>query len=555
MKLIIREYLSLLKESKELDSLTPELLLSMGHEVISKAKIGVRQYGVDVASVGIDEDGIEKVFLFTIKEGDLKRADWDNTSPQAVRPSLEEILDVYIPTHLAKKYNNIPKKIIVVTGGDLEQTVHQNWSGYTKRNSKENELEFDFWGGDRLSLLIEQHIFNEHVIPKSLRSSFRKTLALIGDVDYDLKDYFEYLDEILFQNSLETKSDKEILKALRLVYLSLNILTYWTKNEGNLKPALLASERTLLNMYGFLSDNSLLNKKRFKEVFYKVYEKNILTTQEYSEKIYPLIEVENGLSYRGYDFLQESLTLFEQLGILASYGSLYHSSAYIDIIEDEFDYTEYKDIKEHIILMIKNHKGLYNPVYDEHIVDISLAIHFLELWNEIEFIDEWIYNLISHIEFSYYQGKYFPIETNNFEDLVECNLGDSKEKQEYIKTSTLIPTLACWCVKLGLIENYRYLNKIANDIYSDTSLQIWFPDENIEEHLYKEKASIESGYVFAPMKIKEEISQYGEVIQKISESKALINLENTEIPILYFISSRHFKMPLFPHFLINNELF
>ena len=153
MKLIIKEYLSLLKESKELDSLIPELLLSMGHEVISRAKIGVRQYGVDVASVGI-EDGIEKVFLFTIKEGNLKRSDWDNTSPQSVRPSLEEILDVYIPTHLSKQYNDITKKIIVATGGDLEQTVHQNWSGYTKRNSKKDEIEFDFWGGDKLSLLI-----------------------------------------------------------------------------------------------------------------------------------------------------------------------------------------------------------------------------------------------------------------------------------------------------------------------------------------------------------------------------------------------------------------
>lgn len=554
MKLIIKEYLSILKESKELDSLIPELLLSMNHEVISKAQVGVRQYGVDVASVGIDEDGVKKVFLFTIKEGSLGRRDWDSGSSQAVRPSLDEILDVYIVTYLSQEYKDIPIKIVVATGGDLKQDVQVNWKGYTDKYSEVDKIEFDFWGGDKLSLLIEQHIFNEHIIPNNLRSSFRKTLALIGDVDYDLRDYFKYLDEILFQNSLETKSDKEILKALRLVYLSLTILIYWTKNEDNLKHALLSSERTLLNMYGFLSANNLLKKRKFKEVFYKVYEKNILTAGEYSKKIYPLIEVENGLSYRGADFSQESLTLFEQLGILASYGSLYHSSAYINKTQAEFDYSEYKSIKEHIMLMIKNHKGLYNPVYDEHIIDISLAIHLLELWNEIEFIDEWIDNLISHIEFACFQGKYFPIDTNNFEDLVECNLGDSKETKEYIRTSTLIPTLAFWCVKLGLIENYQSLYRIANDIYEDTSLQIWFPDKNVEEYLYKTKASIESGYVFAPMKIKEEISQYSEVLQKISESKALINLENTEIPILYFISSRHFKMPLFPHFLINNEL-
>ncbi len=554
MKLIIREYLSLLKESKELDSLTPELLLSMGHDVISKAKIGVRQYGVDVASVGIDEDGIKKVFLFTIKEGDLGRSDWNGGSSQAVKPSLDEIIDDYIPTHIEQEYTDLIKKVVVLTSGDLQQNVQLNWSNYTKKYSKANEIEFDFWRGDKLSLLIEQHIFNEHIIPINLRSCFRKTLALIGDVDYDLRDYFEYLDEILFKNILETKSDKEILKSLRLVYLSLNILIYWTKNEENLKHALLASERTLLNMYGFLSANNLLKKKKFKEVFYKVFEKHISTVGEYSKKIYPLIEIENGLSYRGTDFLQESLTLFEQLGILASYGSLYHSSAYINITQDEFDYLEYKAIKEHIMLMIKNHKGLYNPVYDEHIIDISLAIHLLELWNETEFINEWVYNIISHIEFACFKGNYFPIDTNNFEDLVECNLGDSKETKEYIRTSTLIPTLAFWCVKLDLTENYKKLYKVANDIYEDTSLQIWLPDENVEEHLYKTKASLESGYVFAPIKIKEEISQYSEVIQKILKSNVLISLENKEIPILYFISSRHFKMPLFPHFLIDNKV-
>lgn len=554
MKLIIKEYLSLLKESKELDSLTPELLLSMGHEVISKAKIGVRQYGVDVASVGIDEDGIKKVFLFTIKEGNLGRSDWNGGSNQAVKPSLDEIIDDYIPTHIEQEYVGLIKKIVVFTSGDLQQNVQLNWSNYTKKYSKANEIEFEFWGGDKLSLLIEQHIFNEHIIPGNLRSSFRKTLALIGDVDYDLRDYNEYLDEILFQNSLETKSNKVILKALRLVYLSLNILVYWTKNEDNLKHALLASERTLLNIYSFLSSNNLLNKKRFREVFNKIFEKNIFTAREYTKKIYPLIEVENGLSYRGTDFLQESLILFEQLGILASYGALYHSSAYINKTEDEFNYLEYKDIKKHLMFMIKNHKGLYNPVYDEHIIDISLAIYFLELWNEIEFIDEWMCNLISHIQFAYYQRKYFPIDTNNFEDLVECNLGSSKEIKEHIRTSTLIPTLAFWCVKLGLIENYQHLYRVSNDIYGDSSLQIWFPDENVEEYLYKTKASVKSGYVFAPIKIYKEIKQYNKIIQKISKSNILVSLKNRDLPILYFISSRHFKMPLFPHFLIDNEV-
>lgn len=551
MKLVIKEYLSLLKESKELDSLIPELLLAMGHEVISRAKIGVRQYGVDVASVGVDEDGIKKVFLFTIKEGHLGRNDWNGNSSQAVKPSLDEIIDDYIPTHLEEDYIGLVKKVIVATSGDLQQNVQLNWSNYTKKHSKENEVEFDFWGGDKLSLFVEAFIFDEHIIPQNLRSKFRKVLALVGEPDYNLQDYFDFLDEILFKNKLENKNDKEILKALRLIYLSLNILVYWSENENNLKHALLASERTLLSIYEFIHAHSLIKKRNLHNILYKVYESNFRTIERYSKKIYPLIEVENGLSFSGHDFLQESLILFEQLGILALYGNLYYLSAYTD--ENNFDYKKYEEINKYLKLMIENHKGLYSPVYDEHIIDISLALYFLELWNEIEFIDKWIYNLISHIEFAYSQGSYFPIDTNNFEDLVECNLGDKKEKKEYIVTSTLIPTLAFWCVKLGLIENYKYLYQVSQEIYKDSTLQIWFADKDIENFVYKTNASLESGYVFAPLPMYENISQMADIIENLKNSEHLIKLANKEMPILYFISSRYFRMPVLPHILINSK--
>lgn len=551
MKLIIKEYLSLLKESKELDSLIPELLLAMGHEVISKPQIGPRQYGVDVASVGIDTDGIKKVFLFSIKQGDFGRTDWDNGTLQAVRPSLNEIIDSYIPKKLSSDNHSLIKKIVLATGGDKKQEIEDNWDGYIKTNSKPDEIEFDFWGGDKLAIEIEEHIFNEYIIPKEQRSLFRKALALIGDTDYDLRDFYQFLDEILFKNELEKESDKKILKALRLIYLSLNIVVYWSQSENNLKHGLLATERTLLNIYEFLNKHNFMKKRNFKKILNKIYEKNFQTIENYCNKIYPLIEVENGLSFRGHDFLQESLILFEQLGILALYGNLYYLSAYTD--EDNFDYIKYEGINTHLKLMIKNHKGLYNPVYDEHIIDISLALHLLELWDEIEFIDEWIYNLISHIEFAYYQGSYFPIDTNNFEDLVECNLGEKKDTKEYITTSTLIPTLAFWCIKLELIENYKYLYKVSQEIYKDTTLQIWFADNELENYVYKTSASIESGYVFAPLQIYENISEMGTIIDKLRDSEHLINLKNKEMPILYFVSSRYFRMPILPHVLINSK--
>ena len=112
MKLVIREYLSMLKESGELDALLPDLLLAMGIEPLSKAQVGVRQNGVDIAARGLDpDDDIDKLFLLTVKQGDLSRKNWDGGTAQALRPSLNEILDVYLNKYIDEEHQNLPKKI------------------------------------------------------------------------------------------------------------------------------------------------------------------------------------------------------------------------------------------------------------------------------------------------------------------------------------------------------------------------------------------------------------------------------------------------------------
>ena len=73
LRLIVQEYLGLLKESQELDDLLPILLAAMRWENVSGAQRGARQYGVDLAAVGKDHDGKKKLFLFVIKSGDINR--------------------------------------------------------------------------------------------------------------------------------------------------------------------------------------------------------------------------------------------------------------------------------------------------------------------------------------------------------------------------------------------------------------------------------------------------------------------------------------------------
>ncbi len=103
MKLILREYLASLRERSELDAILPDLLSELGFNVYSRPGRGTVQHGVDVAAISPDADGGKKVYLFSIKKGDLTRQDWNGTV-QALRPSLDDIIDTYIPTHIPEQH-------------------------------------------------------------------------------------------------------------------------------------------------------------------------------------------------------------------------------------------------------------------------------------------------------------------------------------------------------------------------------------------------------------------------------------------------------------------
>ena len=90
MRLIIKEYISQLKEKDELDLLLLELLVQNGYVADNIPRTGNRQYGVD-----IQLHNEEEILLLVIKQGNIDRTMWDSC-PNAVRQSLDEIKDAYM---------------------------------------------------------------------------------------------------------------------------------------------------------------------------------------------------------------------------------------------------------------------------------------------------------------------------------------------------------------------------------------------------------------------------------------------------------------------------
>ena len=560
MKLIIREYLALLKESKELDKLLPELLLMMGIEPISHPQVGVRQFGVDVAAVGQydnqDSDSQnhndKSLLLFTIKQGDIGRSDWFSNE-QSIQPSLDEIINVYLHSHIRAEHRDLKKKIILCTGGDLKQELDQNWSAYTRRNTIKDELEFEFWGGDKLAILIEQYMFNEQVVPIKLRSSFRKVLALLSDSDYDLSDYYHLLNQLLLQANFgdftKQSAVNKAKKALRTTHLLINIIFAWSKNQQNLKPAILAAERTLLITWEFLRKHELFSKKSLNDIFHEIEKTFIDIYFAYYNKVEAHCDLEQGLHGYGNHAIVENLNIFEQLGFVSITGLLAFDNWLITKQKDEFETKE--KVAKTLKALINNHKATLSPCYDNHIIEISTALFLLSCLKETEFIEQWLSEMLQHIGVAYFHlGKYFPIESDSFDDLISLNITGTIEKERLMRMSTLIPILAQWCCVLNLKGPYSQVVDFVKKIFKNTTLQIWYPDADTDKYLYTSNAAYESGYSEAPITIPTDINEMQKMIDEV-QSRTITAAEisaNKYCPILTFVASRHYRTPILPFY-------
>lgn len=337
MRLVLREYLALQKESGELDALLPDLLLNMGLQPLNRAGSGSRQYGVDIPAVGTDpRDGVRKLVLVTAKQGDIDRKTWDGGHNADVRPSLNEILSIYLRTHVELVHQGLPVLIVLATGGDMDEAVRLDWVSYTESNTRTHqhlgvdyEVSFDFWGGDRLAALLEVHLVDEYLFPvpgprdpgaPDVRNVMRRTLALAGDPNFDLDPYEAIVRATLDPDRLTDVSKRR--RALRSLRLTVRILYRWGEREGNLRPALLAAEFVFLQVWHFIAEQKLTGANRAERpelaALYGTW-RDVL--HSYLEVLRPHCETQHGLfGYSPAEDIEYPIRVFDLLGHVALAG-------------------------------------------------------------------------------------------------------------------------------------------------------------------------------------------------------------------------------------------
>lgn len=552
MRLLLQEHIYMMKEEVELEGLVEKLITSMGHVVVSLPQKGVKQNGVDIHSVGIDhEDGVIKNFLITIKKGNITRSVWDGNE-QAVRSSLNEIIDNYIKNRISEDYKKHPIKIIVCCGGALKQEVQESWVSFSESNSSSN-VAFKLWNGSELSLLVEDFLLTEDVFAEEIKQKMRRTLVVLSDYDYDLAHYKQIFDDIFLKDTWKDIKDivleKKAVKTLATIPICLGLIYEYSKEAGNLKHPLIASEFALLRCWDFICKNKLEKNVKVNKAYAAILILHIKYCSEYFLKIQSYCQLPDGLTLNCRNSISASEVVFEQIGIMGTFG-ISQLLLSIHTKADE-NFQNAKAIAETLKNLIINNSVSCSPYFDENTIDIFIAINFLYLLGEEKFIKKWFFKIVQRFSFSYViMGRSFPIGFDSFEKFIEFEKEKIHSKEEMSLTSTLLAHIAYWCVILKYEDLYTEIVNFIEKDFSHCNVQIWYPAKGIKDHIYSSDSAADFGVTDVPIHLPKTLDELRDRFKTffdfIKTQDGFETNWNYDPPGLPYVASRHFRTPLIP---------
>ena len=491
MKLLFRSYLASMRERGELDAILPDLLSELGYNVYSRPQRGTAQAGVDIAAVGLDEHGEKKVFLFSVKQGDLTRQSWNGETIQALRPSLDEIIDSYIPHRIPKKYQNLKVVICLVFGGDMQEQVRSTVNGYIDRNSNE-KISFDEWNGDKLAGLLLQGILREEIMPKALRSHFQKSVALVDEPDISYRHFSRLAREL----TALAIGDNANVRTARQLYIATWVLFVWARDVGNVEAAYQASELLLLNLWELVKP--YVGKKRSSAgkaitmVLHHAIQLHLAIASELLEKkIFPHVGVQDGISMavQGRSSADINLKLFDTLGRIASTGLWFFWL--VERHANESARTEARlritQFAEMGFKLINNNRALFLPLQDQHGIEVAMFLIFVIAVNGNRHDAlAWLREMVNRISYSVKTHGKYPCVFLEYRALVAHPRDRTDDyRKEATAGSVLIPVLAAF---LSALESHEALEKLVDlkaKELEHCTLQLWLPDNSSEDCFYK----------------------------------------------------------------------
>ena len=557
MKLIIRQYLASLKERDELDAILPDLLSQLGLTVYSRPGRGTRQDGVDVAATGCLVGRAEKVYLFSIKSGNLTRNTWDGDALQSLRPSLNEIIDSYIPNRLPSQHKHKPVVICLCFGGDIQEQVRPQVEGYIKENTK-NGVEFEQWNGDVITDMISQSFLQEELLPVSSRSMLRKALAMLDEPEISKKHFSSLIYSFCSQ---EFSKEQETLTAIRQVNICLWILFAWCRDADNLESAYLGSEVALLNSWDLAKNFQVKNTKVHKALrttFESILTLHTSIADEFLNKcIAPHSDKQHAISNAinspcDVDLNIKLFDLLSRLSIRGVWLSWELRLKYEDEDVCEIIMAKIQSYSTNIKSLITNNPLLLSPYKDDQAIDIFIALYFLSLeQNNTEFIKRWLSELTHRARFSFDTHGKYPCTLRSYHELIEHSVKqDDSYRTEVTNGSILYPIIAIFSALSNFDEVYKDIQEFKSESLKGCNFQYWYPDCTSEDFFYNNSES--HGAALSSLPIDKEQQYFLKYLFdecKNSQAYKGLSAVTSSFEPLIFVACRLYRLPIPIHVL------
>ncbi|TES63395.1 chemotaxis protein [Pseudomonas syringae pv. tomato] len=553
MKLVFRQYVASLRERRELDVVLPDLLSELGYNVISRPSIGTRQYGVDVMAIGNDE-GEDKVFLFSIKQGDLNRSEW-SVGEQSLRPSLEEILDVYINLRIPIEYQHLKIVICLCFGGEIVEAVRDNVTQFIK-NHTTGVVEFKIWNGDKLAGLLADGILKEQLVGGGLRNSFQKSVAMIDEPDIAFINFKSLVDGLVRGDSDDPKSR---LTILRQIYICLWVLFVWSRDAGNLEASYRASELAMLHAWKLISNDVGLTLKVSVDIgitFAELVELHFHIWDEYlGLKVVPFVDQLHAVSASvgTNTHIDVNLKLFEVMGRLAQRGLWMlwaeTTDAGYPISCPGNVSVKAMDLAGQVQALINNNPCLLSPIAEEQSTDICITLMFMSMIKEFEaFAVSYCKALAYNYYYCYSRHSNYPSIYRDYRVLVSHPAERSDDyREKHTKGSVIVPLISMWAAAKGETEETRNLAEFVNSRMSHCNFQFWFFGADTEHQLYTEGSS--HGLALTNVPITSDgataVELLGAECERSTAYQSLSAVSLGHWPIVV-VACRHHRLPLPP---------
>lgn len=490
--IIVREYLSSLKEDTELDYLFPLLLIIMGFRIIQTAKEskGQSQYGKDIVAIGTDEKGDKYRWYFELKGyTDKDISDKNYSIPDGIRESIIEAKDTAFKDSSIPEFNNLPIKIVLVHNGVLKTNIRPTFEGFITREFEDGQ--FERWDIYFLTDLFSQFLFSEYLLLDSESNRlFKKTLAFLDTPDYDYRD-FKNLVKLQFDkiNSIKGRAFRKLFATLGLLE---SLIFHYSKENDNLVPAKECSKHLILSTWHWILSNNLEKRKAVLNEFKKLLNIQYDIFNLYFRKTFQIAKLENGL-------YAENGLFFEKIGYPIRCFDYLDDVIYFCRLRDNYPHYNFpsKHIskiknkqKDLIIELIENNSGFYIPIMDNNSIPIIQLFLFIADKNylrqkDIEFLVSYIFNVIYSINIEKVKHNRFPELYNNLNAVIETIALNEKSEEYCDSSSILIATLLELMVVFNSKEMFEEILKYIDNDLSMQIASISFEEYDVEQLLFE----------------------------------------------------------------------